>query len=97
MRPISFPQQTVELQKPASMTAEECGGLPVFRDGTHCISCWRPSWRERLALLLGRPVWLWVWMGNTQPPVALTVESPFEVLVKGEEPATGEWFRGARG
>lgn len=88
MKPIRFPQQTVELQKPAGMTDEECGPLPVFRDGEHCISCWRPSWRERVALAFGRPVWLWVWMGNTQPPVSLTVESPFapvppEAGVKG--------------
>ncbi len=77
MKPIRFPQQTVELQKPSGMTDEECGPLPVFRDGKHCISCWSPSWRERLALALGRPLWLWVWMGNTQPPVSLDVVSPF--------------------
>ena len=77
MRPVPFPQQTVELQKPAGMTDEQCGALPVFRDGTYCISCWSPSWRDRLRLALGGPVWLWIWAGQTQPPVSLTLESPF--------------------
>lgn len=77
MKPVRFPQQTVDLQRPAGMTEEECGSLAVFRNGEHCISCWQPSWRERLLLVLGAPVWLWVWSGSTQPPVALTVDSPF--------------------
>lgn len=77
MKPVSFPEQTLELQKPHGTTDEQCSPLPVFRDGTYCISCWRPSWRERLALVFGRPVWLLVWAGHTQPPVKLTVESPF--------------------
>jgi len=82
MKPIAFPQATIELQKPEGMTDEECGSLPVFRDGQHCISCWQPTLKERLSILLFGKVWLWVWMGNTQPPVALEgCKTPFE---KGE-------------
>jgi hypothetical protein len=77
MKPIDFPEKTLDLQKPAGMTDEQCSPLPVFRDGQHCISCWAPTWRERLEILLGRPIWLWVWMGNTQPPVLLATERPF--------------------
>ena len=77
MKPIRFRQQTTELQRPAGFSEEDCGALAVFQDGEHCISCWRPSWSGRLLIALGQPVWLWVWSGRTQPPVALTVDSPF--------------------
>ncbi len=71
MTTIDFPEKTDTLQKPPSMTDEECSPLLVFRDGTQCISCWRPSWRERLSILLFGRVWLYVVSGRTQPPVAL--------------------------
>ena len=81
MKPTAFPEQTIVLQRPAGMTEEQCGTLAVFTDGDHCISRWAPSWKERLLLVLGAPVWLWVWSGRTQPPVAVTVavtvDSPF--------------------
>ena len=32
-----------------------------------------PTWRERIALIFGSPVWLRVVFGDTQPPVALLV------------------------
>lgn len=96
MKPTRFPQQTAELQPPVGMTEAECGVLAVHRTGIHCISRWRLNWRERLALVFGAPVWLWVWSGDTQPPVALTTESPFAVMKRGEEPATGEPYRKAR-
>lgn len=37
------------------------------------VSCWRLTWRERLAALLGRPVYL-ATLGTGQPPVLLTFE-----------------------
>jgi hypothetical protein len=67
----------VELKRPAHMTEEECGTLAVFQTGQHCISRWVPTWRERLLILVGAPIWLWVWSGNSQPPVTLSVDSPF--------------------
>jgi hypothetical protein len=71
MKPIKFQQSTIELQKPEGMTDDECSPLPVYRDGQHCISLWQPTLKERLSILFYGHVWLWVWMGNTQPPVAL--------------------------
>lgn len=77
MKPSRFPQQTIELQPPAGMTEAECGTLAVHQTGVQCISRWVPSWRDRLRIALGGPIWLWVWSGRTQPPVALDTESPF--------------------
>ena len=49
---------------------EPCTDLwaKVTDDGLS-ISCWRPSIRERLRLLFGKPIWLTV-VGR-QPPIAL--------------------------
>lgn len=78
MKPSSFEQQTDVLRKPDSMTDEECSSLPVWSDGERCISLWTATWRERLCFLLTGKVWLWVWGGPTQPPVAVSVDNPFE-------------------
>ena len=71
MIPVPFKEQTKVLEMPPGMTDEECSPLSVFCDGRQCISLWRPSWRERLSILLFGRVWLYVLSGNTQPPVAL--------------------------
>jgi hypothetical protein len=73
MIPREFPEQTKVLSKPQGMTDEECGSLGVFNDpeGRFCVSCWRPTWRERLSILLFGRIWVWVWSGRTQPPIAL--------------------------
>jgi len=52
----------------------ECGELPVYRGGTQLVSSWRVSWHERLSILFFGRVWLQVWGGRTQPPVALSGE-----------------------
>jgi hypothetical protein len=71
MKPIHFPQANRELSKPDSMTDEECGPLPVLTDGRMCVSLWKASLRERLSILFFGRVWLWIYSGYTQPPVAL--------------------------
>ncbi len=78
MRPINFPEQTAVLSKPPNMTDEECISLPVYNKGAECISCWRPTWSERLCILFGGKVWLRILSGQTQPPVALETCTPFE-------------------
>ena len=78
MKPIRFPQANRNLLKPEGLTDEQCGSLPVYADGSRCISCWQMSWKERLqALVFGR-VWLFVWMGQTQPPVAIVAWMDFK-------------------
>ena len=71
------------LSRPRGMTKEECGPLPIWHDGTQCISCWRPSWRERLSILFFGRIWLSVFSGMRQPPVWVWgTRTPFD-LMKG--------------
>ena len=74
MKPIQFEESNATLQKPESMTDEECKPLPIFRNDKQCISCWCPTFKERLSVLLHGKVWLSVFSRNTQPPVWLLGE-----------------------
>ena len=74
MNPINFKEATNVLKKPENMTDEECGSLPVYTDGTCCVSCWKMSLKERLAALLFGRVWLIILSGKTQPPVQVRCE-----------------------
>jgi hypothetical protein len=76
MKPIDFKQRTHVLDKPRNMTEEQCSSLPVFKYMNECgfnevVSCWRPTWRERLSILLFGKIWLGVCGSKTQPPVWL--------------------------
>lgn len=78
MEPSTFPEKTRTLQPPPGM--DNCVPLDVYSDGLQCISCWRPTWRERLSVLFFGRVWLQVWFGESQPPVAVSAQrSLFEV------------------
>ena len=77
MKPIDFPQSTKVLQRPSTMAESECQSLPVWNDGVQCISCWKPSIKDRLRILFGGKVWLGVMSGKTQPPVFLSGECVF--------------------
>ena len=71
MEPVNFGESNKTLQKPSSMTDEECGPLYIYNDDKVCISKWRMGWKERLHCLFRGYVWLWVMSGSTQPPVVL--------------------------
>ena len=74
MKPIDFEQSTKVLQKPGTLSDAQCGALPVWCDGKQCVSCWKPSIKERIKILFGGNVWLGVLSGKTQPPVFVTGE-----------------------
>ena len=74
MKPIDFPEKTIDLRKPPDMTDKECSSLPIWSDGKVCISCWRPKWKERLSILFFGKIWVLVHSGYTQPPIALKGE-----------------------
>lgn len=79
LKPVKFPQANKNLLKPSDMDDDECGALWVYDDGRQCISCWKMSWKQRLAALLCGRVWLSVLGGKTQPPVWIDcVETIFE-------------------
>lgn len=77
MKPIKFKEATKVLQRPATMTDAECASLHVWSDGKQCISCWKPSFAERVRILFGGKVYLGVMSGSTQPPVFVCGEYPF--------------------
>jgi hypothetical protein len=76
MTPIETKHTATILGAPANWNAERlgpCRRLPVaVGDGFTC-SYWRASWKERVAILLGRPVRLCV-AGPIQPPVWVDTE-----------------------
>jgi hypothetical protein len=82
MIPTNFPESNFVLDKPPSMSHDECDPLCVhigqLSTGQPAIvSCWKLT-KDEVTLLLetGR---LWLIVLNTQmPPVSLSVESPFK-------------------
>lgn len=81
MLPINFPEANLTFTKPASMTDEECGSLPVFSgqdlDGRPCIiSKWQPSKEDIEAINRGEGIYLII-SGTGMPPVSLQTEDPF--------------------
>lgn len=58
MKPIPFKQQTIELQanpNQLEINGQSVGSLPIFTDGSQCISCWKMTFIERLkALFYGK-------------------------------------------
>lgn len=77
MKPIDFKQSTKVLQRPSTMAESECQSLPVWCDGKQCVSCWKPTFKERLNILFNGKVWLGVLSGKTQPPVFVSGERVF--------------------
>jgi hypothetical protein len=85
MKPVPFDQANLFLKRPPGMTEEECGDLPVHRDERGiCVSCWELDGDELMKILETKQVWLWVFGGGSQPPVALSPDNPFESEDEGE-------------
>ena len=60
------------------MGIKNCTPLEINTDGVVCVSCWQLSPKEIKNLIEDSgKIWLWVFSGVTQPPVALTVGNPF--------------------
>lgn len=74
MRATSFPEQTGTLAE----DQPEYLPLPVFQDATETISRYELTMRERLLLLIGRPLWLrQLNFGDSLQPQQPTVDRPF--------------------
>jgi len=74
MKPIQFKYFNKVLRAEPD---KNIGALPVWTDGWQCVSCWKPSWRERLSILLFGRVWLAIMFGSTQPPAALAARRDY--------------------
>jgi len=71
-----FEGQTLVLGAPREWDHDaygKCAGLPVRRDNGMYSSLWRPTWRDRLAILFGARLRLFV-VGKVHPPVAIETE-----------------------
>lgn len=77
MDPVDFPESN------SVMTAPEVMNVHSYRDGQQCITCWKPSKSDLVRLCLGEPIWLHV-VGAGMPPVAITVDNPFQPPVEHE-------------
>jgi hypothetical protein len=72
MKPIAFPEAIKDLQpsgKEYSDNVIAVKPLPFWTDGEQCVSKWRLSWRERIAMLTRGTVWVQVLSGSSQPPI----------------------------
>ena len=80
MKASQFPEQNGTLcGGPGSLygTEDDVQDLPVHRGEGMVISCWRPSLTDRLRLLFGGNLWLYVLTAKTRAPVTMTTETPF--------------------
>ena len=73
MKPIRFKEVNKWLDKPESMTTEECKSMFIYTDNRECISCWRLTFWERMKILFLGKLWVRIVSGKTQPPIALTI------------------------
>lgn len=71
MRPVPFKYSNKTLNPSGKTYSNNVTGvepLPIWSDGEQCVSCWRPTWKERLSILLFGRVWLAILSGSTHPP-----------------------------
>lgn len=79
MKPVKFKSANAALTSPQNWNDDElgqCETLPIVRAHGCIYSCWKPSFWERVKLVLGHPVQLIVASPITQPPIAMTVGEP---------------------
>lgn len=80
MKPTKFAQANgTLLGGPAQHygTKADVKDLPVYRGGGEIISCWRPSFADRLRILFKGHIWLRVAAATTHAPVAIDSRAIF--------------------
>ena len=72
MKPIYFRQAT-------NLSKGNATSLPLhyWTDQKQCVSCWKPTIKERFSILFNGEIWLGVKSGNTQPPIFISSEQVF--------------------
>jgi hypothetical protein len=94
MNPIKFKEANDILLKPEAMSDKQCAELHVYKGEGVIISCWKPSFKERLDIILGRKIWLWVMAERTHPPIAISTYSPFYAVSEKLKKLMGKLYRG---
>ena len=77
LRPVNFKLANRKLYAPSEEGCCSKIPLPVWTDGTQCVSCWKCSFLDRLRILFTGCVWASVKSGATQPPMWIASEYPF--------------------
>ena len=77
MEVLNFAEANCLLTAPKGQE-EVVGALPVLRTDGCLISCWLLSDKDLALIQTTKRVWLQVWSGATQPPVAVSVERPYD-------------------
>ena len=74
MIPLNISNATDILVAPENWDSRNgvCQALAVIREDELIYSFWKPSWKERIKILFGKPIQLSIVSVN-QPPVALEV------------------------
>jgi hypothetical protein len=77
-KPVKFDQATKVLVAPKDMTDEECGRLYVHAADGIVTSCWELTQDELAEIALnGGRLFVHVWSGESQPPIAIGTANPF--------------------
>jgi hypothetical protein len=90
MVPTAFDGENVILDKPSSMSADDCSTISVLRTETDSgmpvtISCWKLTRDELEEVNRTGRVWLTI-CGVLVPPVMLATKRPFELPSNDETP-----------
>jgi len=75
LQPVKFKGYAAILGAPLGWDEAQhgkCQGLPIGREDGRYFSFWRMTLRQRLFVLFGHGIWLWV-HSAAHPPVMLTV------------------------
>ena len=72
MKPVNFLLVNSTVGKPDS-GKDVVEALPIFNDGERSLSCWKMTWRERIAALLFGKAWVWVKNGKSMPPMSAEI------------------------
>lgn len=77
--PVEFAGSNFVLGAPTG--SDNVGPLPIFRNGTCCVSAWELTEEELAEIVRTRRVFLSVFYGNTQPPVYVGSETSCREVV----------------
>jgi hypothetical protein len=82
MKPIPFSEANFIFTRPKGMSEDECSDLHVHETAEgEFISKWEPTEEEREAIARGEPVWLRVLGCRAHPPVSVSTDYPFTMVI----------------